>query len=362
MEVTQLDSAQRISLPRITGIATAVPSQDVAATYREWARRQIGSDRERAVFDRMADRSGIAHRWSILNEPDAKLANGSFYARSEPPGTAERMKLYANAAPALALEAIRKLPDIAGITHLVVASCTGFVAPGIDQIIARELGLDSGVERTLIGFMGCYAGAIALRTARHFARSAPDAKVLVVTVEIASVHLQPISEIEPLLAMMQFADGAAAAMVENAGAGLALGENVALAFDDSAEMITWNIIDTGFSMHLSGEVPGRLAEALAREDVKQVIARGSDLNSVDGWAVHAGGRSILDAVTRGLNLADNALDDSRTVLRENGNMSSATLLFAMETMMQRRPERGIALAFGPGLAMEGFHFGAVDAC
>lgn len=347
--------------PRITAIATAVPDQDVASTYREWARRQITGERERALFERMADRSGIAHRWSIFEEADAKLEPGSFYARERPPGTAERMALYASAAPRLALSAIRKLPDIAGVTHLVVASCTGFVAPGIDQIIARELGLAAGIERTLVGFMGCYAGAIALRTARHFARSDAKARVLVVTVEIASVHLQPVAEIEPLLAMMQFADGAAAAIVENEGAGLALGDTIALALDDSADLITWNIVDTGFAMHLSGEVPGRLADALEREDVRDAIGGGRQLAAIDGWAVHAGGRSILDAVTRGLALADDALDASRDVLRDNGNMSSSTLLFAMAAMMQRQPERGVALAFGPGLAMEGFHFGWVDA-
>lgn len=356
-----MDEAQRKCAPRITAIATAVPSQDVAGTYREWARRQITGSRERAIFERMADRSGIAHRWSIFEAADAKLEEGSFYARPNPPGTAERMELYARSAPSLALEAIRKLPDISGVTHLVVASCTGFVAPGIDQIIARELGLDASIERTLIGFMGCYAGAIALRTGGHLARSARDARVLVVTVEIASVHLQPVSDIEPLLAMMQFADGAAAAIVENTGAGLALGDNIALAIDDSADMITWNIVDTGFAMHLSGEVPGALADALERADVRTAISRGCDFADIDGWAVHAGGRSILDAVTRGLNLESDALDASRAVLRENGNMSSSTLLFAMAAMMERKPERGIAIAFGPGLAMEGFHFGAIDA-
>ena len=347
--------------PRITAIATAVPAQDVAETYRRWARRQIPGEREGAIFERMAERSGIAHRWSIFDEADARLEPGSFYAREKPPGTAERMELYARSAPELALSAIRKLPDLAGVTHLVVASCTGFVAPGIDQIIARELDLGRDVERTLIGFMGCYAGAIALRTARHLARSDASARVLVVTVEIASVHLQPVAEIEPLLAMMQFADGAAAAIVENRGDGLALGENIALALDDSAGLITWNIVDTGFAMHLSGEVPGRLADALDSAEVREAISGGRDLAAIDGWAVHAGGRSILDAVTRGLSLPDDALDASRDVLRENGNMSSSTLLFAMATMMQRRPQRGVALAFGPGLAMEGFHFGWVDA-
>lgn len=348
-------------LPRITAIATAVPDQDVAGTYRRWAEHQIADRRRRQLFARMADRSGIAHRWSVLDEADAQLAPGSFYDRETAPRTAERMDIYAQTAPELALRAIEQLPSLENITHLVVASCTGFVAPGIDQIIASRLGLAADVERVLVGFMGCYAGAVVLRTARHIARSDPAARVLVVTVEIASVHLQPVDDIEKLLAMLQFGDGAAAAIVENQGAGLAIHDGIALALDDSAGLITWDIGNTGFAMHLSGEVPGRLADALAREDVIDAVTDGDGVAAIDSWAIHAGGRSILDAVTRGLGLADNALDASRDVLHDYGNMSSSTLLFALRTIMARQPQRGVALAFGPGLAMEGFRYGWIDA-
>ena len=136
---------------------------------------------------------------------------GGFYAEAVLPGTAARMAIYAEAAPALALAAIARLEAqvaLGGITHLVVASCTGFVAPGVDQIIARRLRLAPSVERLLVGFMGCYAAVAALRSARHIVRSAPAARVLVVTVELSTLHLQDTRAVEPLLAMLQFGDGA----------------------------------------------------------------------------------------------------------------------------------------------------------
>lgn len=342
---------------RVNAIATAVPDIDVQATYREWARRQLSDPRREALFARMCDRAGIDHRWSVLPANDAYLEPGSFYARAKQPSTAERMRLYAQEAPELALKAISGLPDLSAITHLVVASCTGFVAPGIDQIIARRLGLSNDVERVLIGFMGCYAGAVALRTARHIALSDPQARILTVTVELSSLHLQLETEIEPLLAMLQFGDGAAAALVSSDGEGLALGDGLSLALEESDELIAWTIGDNGFAMHLSGEVPARLSEALADPRTIERITDDAPIEAIDAWAIHAGGRSILDAVEHALDLSGDALGPSRAVLREFGNTSSATLLFVLEKIMRQRPQNGIALAFGPGLAMEGFRFG-----
>ncbi|WP_126172702.1 type III polyketide synthase [Altericroceibacterium xinjiangense] len=345
---------------RITAISSAVPGQDIESQYRDWAAGQL-PPREARLFGRMQERGGIAHRWSVLDGADARLEPGSFYAREAPPSTAERMAIYAEAAPALALQAIRGLGELPPITHLVVASCTGFVAPGIDQLIARRLGLSADVERVLIGFMGCYAGSIALRTARHIVRSEPEARVLVVTVELCTLHMQQDAEIEPLLAMAQFGDGAAAALVTSEGPGLELGQGLSVALEESADLITWRIADTGFVMELSGEVPARIAGALADEELVETITGGAAVKDVDAWAVHAGGRSILDAVERGLGLGPECLNPSREVLSANGNVSSGTLLFVLEKLIRRQPERGVALAFGPGLAVEGFRFGWTDA-
>lgn len=269
------------------------------------------------------------------------------------------MTLYAAAAPALgiaAIDALRTQADLSNITHLIIASCTGFVAPGIDQIIAARIGLAPSVERLLVGFMGCYAAVAALRSARHVVRSDPAARVLVLCVELSTLHLQAETEIEPLLAMLQFGDGAGAALVSAAPVGLALDAPFATTLPESAALIRWDITDSGFAMHLSGEVPGRIAVGLSDPDFARAATGGRVPAEIDGWAVHAGGRSILDAVDSALNLPSTALDDSRAVLRDFGNMSSATLMFVLERLIERRVDNGVALAFGPGLAAEGFGF------
>jgi predicted naringenin-chalcone synthase len=292
----------------------------------------------------------------VLGE-DAGLEPDSFYTRATPPTTGERMAIYAREAPKLALRAIAGLPELGAITHLVVASCTGFVSPGVDQIVARSLGLSGEVERIVVGFMGCYAGVTALKTAGHIVRSQPGARVLVVAVELCSLHLQEKAGLESMLAMAQFSDGAAAAIVSAEGSGLALGEGLSAAIDQTDDLITWAIGDTGFAMTLSGEVPGRLAQALAEPAVAGRILDGEDASAIGAWAVHPGGKSIVDAVERAFALPAVALAESREVLRCCGNMSSATILFVLEKIMARRPATGVALAFGPGLAMEGFRFG-----
>jgi predicted naringenin-chalcone synthase len=345
--------------PRINAIATAVPDSECNDRYGAWARRQLG-EREGALLERMLQRGGIGKRYTVLSEDDTHEAAGSFYARNEPPSTLERMAVYAREAPELALAAIGKLGDPSEVTHLVVASCTGFMAPGLDQVIARRLGLAPTVERVVVGFMGCYAGVTALRTAGHIVRSQPDAKVLVVAVELCSLHLQATDKLESLLAMAQFADGAGAVLVTSKGPGLALGDGLSMTLEDSHELITWTIGDTGFAMNLSGEVPNRLAAALADGEVAEAVTGGQPANEIEAWAVHPGGKSIVDAVERGMGLPSEKVAASRAVLHECGNMSSATVLFVLERLMDERPKTGIALAFGPGLAMEGLRFGWTD--
>lgn len=347
----------------LNAVGTAVPDHDIHAAFIGWARARIDDARAVRVFDRMVRRSGIAHRWSVLDRTAAggsPVAENGFYARTMLPGTSERMALYGSAAPTLGIAAIGALgakSPIGDVTHFVVASCTGFVAPGIDQIIARRIGLSPSVERLLIGFMGCYAAVAALRTARHIVRSDAAARVLVLCVELSTLHLQDTGEIEPLLAMLQFGDGAAAALVTATPGGFALGQPFATTLPDSADLIRWELTDSGFAMHLSGAVPARIATAFADTGFARAATGGGAPDEIDGWAVHAGGRSILDAVETSLQLAPEALAASRSVLEADGNMSSATLMFALALLLDGPPVRnGIALAFGPGLAAEGFAF------
>ena len=340
--------------PHITALATARPSHDIHASFIAWASARFADPRERRLFKRMAERSGIRHRWSVLPptvDGGSPVDAGGFYADAVLPSTSVRMNAYADHAPRLALEAIAKLDvEPASITHIVVASCTGFVAPGIDQIIARHLGLGPHVERLLIGFMGCYAGVTALRAARHIVRSEPDAKVLLVSVELSTLHLEDTRAIEPLLAMLQFSDGAAAAIISAEPGPVALGDGLSLALPQSDELIRWDIGEQGFVMRLSGEVPARIEAALAEDDAKAALFGD---NVPANLAIHAGGRSILDAVERAMALEPQSLAASRAVLAECGNMSSATVLFAIQRLIDQRVSGpGLALAFGPGLAAE----------
>src|SRR5205085_10719635 len=246
------ERAARVSERRayINALAGVVPEHDVHRLFIDWASGQVEDERMRKLFLRMAERSGIEHRWSVLPPaPGGRPHNepGAFY-HGDAPSTSRRMQVYAEEAPKLALAAIARLRErvaLDGITHLVVASCTGFVAPGIDQIIARELGLD-GVERTLVGFMGCYAAVSALRTAYHIVRSEPDARVLAVTVELCPLHLQQTEELESLLAILQFSDRAAAALVTGEPTGLEMSHLFSMRLEDSRELLHRHPGQAGF--------------------------------------------------------------------------------------------------------------------
>ncbi|AIT82052.1 type III polyketide synthase [Novosphingobium pentaromativorans] len=353
----------------INRIGTANPPHGVHDAFLRFASASLADEKTRKLFGRMVERSGIEQRFSFL-EP-VTLLDGTvtdrddFYGTGEWPGTARRMERYASDAPGLALEAIRALdPDIAaqGITHLIVASCTGFMAPGLDQVVIERAGLDPRTERTVVGFMGCYAAVNSLRLAHHIVRSTPQARVLVITLELCTLHFQRTVDLGKLLSMLLFGDGAAAALVTAEAQGIALRDFRAATISGTADAITWDIGDQGFDMHLGGEVPARITEALRRErDMTDGLLRGQMPAEFSLWAVHAGGRTILDAVEQGLCLPEGTLEPSRAVLREFGNMSSATLMFILARMLAQRgqgqaPQPGIAMAFGPGMAAEGFRF------
>ncbi|MDG2002418.1 MAG: type III polyketide synthase [Novosphingobium sp.] len=364
----------------INAIGTAVPPHQVHDAFMGYADGWLDT-RSRKLFERMAGRAGIEQRFSFVEAnlfADGETSDTEeFFGLGDWPSTGERMARYEDWAPQLAIQAIRALGgDIAdaGITHLVVASCTGFVAPGIDQLIIRATGIDPSVERTLVGFMGCYAAVNSLRLAHHIVRSEPDARVLVVAVELCTLHFQRTTDLEKILSMMLFGDGSAAAIVSSEANGVGLKDFRSATIADSDEAISWHIRDQGFDMVLDGQVPSLISGAMARERMRNDdggLLRGTAPEQFDLWAVHAGGRSVLDAVENGLDLHGDALKPSREVLRQYGNMSSATLLFVLQSMMAdrtnghgrtkqngngRAPEEGMAMAFGPGMAAESFRF------
>ena len=270
------------------------------------------------------------------------------------------MGRYAAHAPALAADAIEQLgPAARDVSHLVLASCTGFTAPGLDQVLAERLGLPNSVQRTCVGFMGCYGAVPALRVARDAVLADPSARVLVVNVELCSLHLQDTPDVARLLTAMLFADAATAALVTSEPGGIALGPFRSAAVPDTADLMSWHIGDHGFDMHLSGRVPAAIGATLRAEADRNDpdgLLRGRRPEQFVHWAVHAGGRTVLDAVQIALRLAPGMLDVSRGVLRDIGNVSSATLMAVLSRMLGGPPGQGLALAFGPGLTAESFRF------
>jgi alpha-pyrone synthase len=345
-------------------IATAVPEHDVHDAFVIFAEKMLTDPRLRAVFRRMASRANIAHRYSFL---DPQKGSGQFsahdahefYRPGNLPDTARRMELFEQSAPVLMRMAVDRLAlseeERSGITHVLVTCCTGLYAPGLDFEIVDHLGLSAGVERTMVGFMGCYAAINALKLARHIVRSDPSAGVLMLNLELCTLHFQETQELEQILSFLVFADGAAASLITEREQGFALDSFKAVSVPETRGLITWKIRGLGFDMQLSGQVPGELARALHEGELM------AERNEIDLWAVHPGGRSILDAVEKGLDLPVDALAASREVLSCFGNMSSATVMFVLQRMMQQaRPgQRGCAMSFGPGLTAETMRFHVV---
>jgi predicted naringenin-chalcone synthase len=350
----------------VNRIGTATPDHDVHDTFIAFADSML-DPRGRRLFGRMVQRAEIEHRYSYFAPGDGRhrIDRDGIYGRGRFPTTARRMELFEPWALDLARRAVDALrlseAEREAVTHVVVASCTGFTAPGLDQQIVEAAGLDPGVERTLVGFMGCAAAVNALKVAHHIVRSEPTAKVLVVNVELCTAHLRETGDLEQMLSALLFGDGAAASLVSAEETGIALTDFRAVMIPDTQRLITWSIGDSGFEMHLSGEVPNQIARALSREAARnddRGILRGGRTAEVDLWAVHAGGRTILDAVEQGLELAPAALAWSRGVLRDFGNMSSATIMFVLSRILGcvERGLSGVGMAFGPGLVAETFRF------
>jgi alpha-pyrone synthase len=310
------------------------------------------------LFNRLARRSQIDQRWSVLTPTGDRRDICEIYRTEAFAGTRERMAIYERHAPELAKRAVGALDlaDPAEITHLVVISCTGLSAPGIDLKLIDLCGLNPSVERTVIGFMGCYAAINGFKLARHIVRSEPEARVLLVSVELCTLHLQDTQDLEEMLSFLIFSDGCAAALVSADPEGLSLDSFKAVSAPGTADQITWSIGDHGFNMVLSGQAPGSIATAL-RHDTASILGNRA-VEDIALWAVHPGGRSVLDAVEVALGLPPDALSVSRDVLRRYGNMSSATILFVLQAQLHiaRPGDLGCAMAFGPGLTAETMMF------
>lgn len=348
----------------ILAIGTALPAlrlrqQDI----RDLFAGQPGMDRmTRRLVAAAFDAAQIDHRHTVLADlaggPTAMPVLGRDGTLLSPT-TGARNAEYRRVAPELFAEAGRSALEQAGmpasaVTHVITVSCTGLFAPGPDFLLIRDLGLAPTVERYHLGFIGCAAALPGLRAAARITAAQPEAVVLVVCAELCSLHLRVSDDPQQIVAASVFADGAAAAVVaaEASGPHLELDRfGTAVTDEGEAEMV-WTIGDHGFEMTLSAEVP----RIIGREIHEAVAKFHRGAGAPDAWAVHPGGRSILDRVEQGLELDASALAASRRVLREYGNMSSATILFILRDMLRDATlgdgARIAALAFGPGLTVE----------
>ncbi|WP_295818740.1 3-oxoacyl-[acyl-carrier-protein] synthase III C-terminal domain-containing protein [uncultured Deinococcus sp.] len=345
------------------------------ASIRDVIRAQPELDRlGQRLTTSIFNHSGIDTRHSVVPDFGQQEA-GLFYdpqtQRMLSPSTGQRNAYYVEHATPLFLAAARAAlaasPHVqaSDITHVVTVSCTGFYAPGPEYAIVRGLGLSPHTQRFHVGFMGCYAAFPALRMARAFCEADPDAVVLVVCAELCTIHMHPASDPDTLIANSVFADGAAGAIVS---ARPPAPGTPALRIDTLGTALTpegvgekdmaWTVGDQGYDMVLSTYVPEIIEANIAPVlsdllDTDHALA-GMPCADVSHWAIHPGGRQILDRVQGALGLSDGQLAPSREVLRRAGNMSSATVLFILQDVLAagRDGERVAALAFGPGLTVE----------
>jgi alpha-pyrone synthase len=348
-----------LTTAHINQIATAVPPHDVHRAFVRFARTLLDGSRTQAVFDRMVTKAQIAHRYAVLpgatDSESASFDADRIYSPGRFPSTAQRMQLFEKHAPALAAQTVAKLglgTEARRITHVIVTSCTGMYAPGLDLDLVKLCDLNPSVERTTVGFMGCYAAISALKLAHHIVRSTPESRVLLVNLELCSLHMQPTHDLEQMLCCLVFGDGCAASIISAEPTGFAIDRFHAALVPDTQQLITWKIRDLGFEMFLSGRVPAAISQGLER--ASDAILDGASSDAIDLWAVHPGGRSVLDSVEHGFGLPPTALATSRSVLERFGNMSSPTVMFVLESLLGTAScdQRGCAMSFGPGLSAE----------
>lgn len=351
------------------GIATTVPehyfTQEFALDFL--LKLQGKTFKRRGFLKKIYTGSAIDKRHTVITDYGKDPSAFTFYPKNPEllpePSTEARNDIFIREAERLALDAATALfgsgtlsPD--GVTHLITVSCTGFSAPGFDLTLLKSLPLPPHTHRFHLGFMGCYAAFPALKLARDICRANPGAQVLIVDLELCSLHFQQKFEPDIVVANALFADGAAAALVSadpnlTSGPRLVLEDFRTTCLPDSGQDMAWKIGAHGFDMKLSLYVP-RLIESSIRSILEeQLESAGVAREAIDIWAIHPGGRAILDKVAAELDLPPGALDISYAVLREFGNMSSATIFFVLERILAADQSGQIfASAFGPGLTVE----------
>jgi alpha-pyrone synthase len=353
----------------ITSIGVANPEhrieQNSIANFMVKAMRLLPEDeRKLRALHRM---SGIETRYSVLKDY-SKTDHFEFYSKTSDvfPSTKQRAELFQTHAIHLAASSAEKCLSAVNmfkrseITHLVVVSCTGMYAPGLDIDLIKVLGLRSSIERTCVNFMGCYAAFNAVKLANSFCDQNPQAKVLVVCVELCSIHFQREVTEDNLLANSLFADGAAALLIEGQPR-LGINLKPVSFFCDiatsGAHDMAWSIGDFGFEMRLSSYVPEVIKGGIKKLTASLLEKINFRLSDISFFAIHPGGKKILEAIESELSISKEQNQYAYQVLKKYGNMSSPTVLFVLHelahTLQQKDEHKKIlSFAFGPGLTLE----------
>jgi predicted naringenin-chalcone synthase len=359
----------------LQAVATAVPrngySQAEALQFMK--KLPLYGDKERRFLERVYAGTRISRRYSVISDYYKSPGEYEFFSRNDTllpePGPEKRNDVFIARSEELAVEAAGRLfrehPefDPSTLTHVITVTCTGFSAPGFDYRLVRQLGLPQGIHRYHIGFMGCFAGFPALKLAHTICTADPAARVLIVDVELCTLHVQFKPDPDTMVANALFADGAAAALVscdDTPGAGdrrFELIRFLSRIIPNSENEMTWKLGEKAFDMKLSAYVP-RFIHSEIGEIVRTTLdGLGLDTDQVKVWAIHPGGRAILDRIADALSLGEQDLEESYAVLDEYGNMSSATIFFVLDKVLQTQKTGSVfAAAFGPGLTVESAYF------
>ncbi len=315
-------------------------------------------------------RSGIGQRHSSL--PDFMGIDGErrlFKRHMEIPKVEDRLNVFKENALPLSVQAIENAMDKLGLTiaefkftHLITVTCTGLYSPGMDTELIVKLGLPHDIFRTAVNFLGCNAAFHALKMADLIARADENARIMIVCTELCTLHFQPKNNNDNLLSNTIFGDGAAAAIVvsdsfvkDNHFKGLTINGFYSVLFDKARDLMAWNITPVNFEMILDADLPGYIG-SIAGEFMQKACDKLHFIpKMIDKWAIHPGGKKILDQLKKKLQLTDDNLQYSFHVLNEYGNMSSPTVLFVLNEIVKSQPAEGehvFSIGFGPGLTLD----------
>lgn len=310
--------------------------------------------------------SGIDQRFSVLPDYSRPVAEWKFYAPTENlepfPTLEQRMAVYHKQAPLLSVDAIRDCLNHAhhpkNITHLITVSCTGMSAPGLDLQVMELMDFEKTIFRTSVNFMGCYAAIHALKLADAICKTEKTAQVLLVCTELCTLHFQREATMDNMASSLLFGDGAAAALVmhDEAGTqGLTIDQFYSEINPKGKRDMAWELSSSGFLMTLSGYVPELIEEDFAAIVANALKKESKTQENVSHWCIHPGGKRIVHAIHKSLGLTNGELQGSYDVLKEFGNLSSATILFVLKKLLQQKKiPKLFGAAFGPGLTVETF--------